>query len=75
MVASVPRDVDESDERPGHCPRSHPTEAVRPNSFPPSVLGPTSMRDHEIEQFVVVQGAAPDEDDAIGRPTSHDPRG
>jgi hypothetical protein len=33
------------------------------------------MRDHEIEQFVVVQGAAPDEDDAIGRPTSHDPRG
>ena len=54
MIASVPRNVDEPDERPIHCSRSHPAEAVRLKPFPPPVLGPTSMRDHEIEHFVVV---------------------
>ena len=75
MVTSVPRNVGESDERPIGRPRRHPAEAVRPNPFPPPVLRPASMRDHEIDHFVVVQGAAPNEDDAISEPVSHGLRG
>jgi hypothetical protein len=54
MVASVPRNVGESDECPIYCPRCHPAETVRPNPFPPPVLGSTTMRDHEIDQLFVV---------------------
>jgi len=47
MVASMTRNVGESDER------AVSAEAVGPNPFPPPMLGPTCMRDHEIDHFVV----------------------
>lgn len=59
VVAAVPRDVDEADERPVIHSRSDPAEAVWAYSVPPSRLWRAAVGSREGDEFVVGHLVAP----------------
>jgi hypothetical protein len=76
VIAAVPGDVHEPDERSLGRTGGHPSETVGPNSLPPPGLYTTTVRPDELDHLLVRERAAPDDGDLwrCGRRTAHNRR-
>jgi hypothetical protein len=70
VVAAVPGDVHEADERSIAAACRHPPQAVWPDPLPPTSNGVAAVRLDEVDHLVVSHRPAPGVGDRIGQPRS-----